>query len=642
MKRYLCVQLLLWSALSLAQVSPFGQPVIDSASVNYTTNTITIVGRGFCPRDRSPIILFGTTRLELESTSDPMHFARGRPTCASAGFLPPMGCNWRSAVSRICCELWYWRTAGSDRIDRCARSHWRDGATGSPRATRRDRRYWAARSSWKHGWCRPPRSGWIDRRNRSSWSDRCDWINRRDRRSVNYSGSSRSGWSYGRCWSSRSGWIDRRNRSSWSDRCDRINRRDRRRFNCSGSAGSARDSRITGRRWNQRYERDRLQLPWRFQHEHRVRRQRRRTYALASNNITYNVNLTFGSAGSMVGTITTDGTLGVLNTSNIVSWNLTLADIATNSTLLTPGNSAFSSGNDDTGGLPNNDFAATSTTLTMTYNNGGFWGLGGTSGLFCMTDWSNCFGPIAYGTWNINGDNTFSDSAAGAGSSQTIGTGGTVATPVTSTYVATAPVAAGVAIPGTSPWVMMAQGGAAGANGPAGPTGATGPQGLIGPQGPQGPEGITGPTGATGPGGPAGGVLSYATGGGGWESGTNVQLTSLGGEALVASASVANAGTYIFQTTTTVYVNSPNGTPAYCTVWDANETIQWHKFLTAFVTPGTSTIASDAIPYIGVSVVGWVTTTGPDTINLYCEYSDNTNTLYSATANGVIAVIQVQ
>ena len=48
------------------------------------------------------------------------------------------------------------------------------------------------------------------------------------------------------------------------------------------------------------------------------------TYAPA--NITYNVNLTFGSAGSMVGTITTDGTIGVLSTSNIVSWNLTLAD----------------------------------------------------------------------------------------------------------------------------------------------------------------------------------------------------------------------------------------------------------------------------------------------------------------------------
>ena len=69
------------------------------------------------------------------------------------------------------------------------------------------------------------------------------------------------------------------------------------------------------------------------------------TFAPAANNITYNVNLTFGSAGSMVGTITTDGTLGVLTTSNIVSWNLTLADSATNSTLLTPSNSAFSSGN---------------------------------------------------------------------------------------------------------------------------------------------------------------------------------------------------------------------------------------------------------------------------------------------------------
>jgi N-acetylneuraminic acid mutarotase len=104
------------------------------------------------------------------------------------------------------------------------------------------------------------------------------------------------------------------------------------------------------------------------------------TFAPGANNITYNVNLTFGSAGSMVGTITTDGTLGVLNTSNIVSWNLMLADSATNSTRLTPGNSAFSSGNYDTGGQPNNDFTATSTTLTMTYSNGGFWGAAGHPG----------------------------------------------------------------------------------------------------------------------------------------------------------------------------------------------------------------------------------------------------------------------
>ena len=214
-----------------------------------------------------------------------------------------------------------------------------------------------------------------------------------------------------------------------------------------------------------------------------------------ANNITYNVNLTFGSAGSMVGTITTDGTIGVLTTSNIVSWSLTLADSPTNSTLLTSGNSAFNSGIYNTGGQPNNAFTATSTNLTMTYSGGGFWSVSGASGSFCMTDWYNCFGSIAYGTWDINGDNAYSDS--GAGGSQVIGTGGTVATSTsagTSTYVATASVAAGTAIPGTSPWVMMAQAGTPGT------PGATGPQGPIGlsvqgPSGPQGPQGPAGPAG---------------------------------------------------------------------------------------------------------------------------------------------------
>ena len=220
------------------------------------------------------------------------------------------------------------------------------------------------------------------------------------------------------------------------------------------------------------------------------------TFAPGANNITYNVNLAFGSAGSMVGTITTDGTLGALNTSNIVSWNLTLADSATNSTLLTPGNSAFSSGNYNTGGQPNNDFTATSTTLTMTYANGGFWSVSGASGQFCMTDWSNCFGPVAFGTWSINGDSQWTYS--GASGTQVIGTGGTTSPSAMSTYVATGPVAAGTALPGALPWLVMAQAGAAG---PAGAIGATGPQGPIGLTGAQGAAGATG---ATGPAGPAG------------------------------------------------------------------------------------------------------------------------------------------
>ena len=173
--------------------------------------------------------------------------------------------------------------------------------------------------------------------------------------------------------------------------------------------------------------------------------------------ITYNVNVSFGASGSMVGTITTDGTQGVLSVGNIIGWNLTLTDYGTNSTTLTPGNSAFGSGNQNTGGQPNNNFTATSTNLTMTYSNGGFWSVAGASGQFCMTDWSNCFGPVGFGTWSINGDNRYSVSGAGGGSAQLIGTGGTAAT---STYIATAPVAAGTALPGTSPWVIMAAAGA--------------------------------------------------------------------------------------------------------------------------------------------------------------------------------------
>ncbi len=226
------------------------------------------------------------------------------------------------------------------------------------------------------------------------------------------------------------------------------------------------------------------------------------SFAPGANNITYNVHLTFGSAGSMVGTITTDGTIGVLNTSNIVSWNLTLADSATNSTILTPSNSAFSSGNYNTGGQPNNDFTATSTTLTMTYANGGFWGVSGASGQFCMTDWSNCFGPVAFGTWSINGDSQWTYS--GASGTQTIGTGGTTSPSAASTYVATGPVAAGTAIPGTLPWALMAQAGMNGINGLNGAVGPQGPMGLTGAQGPQGIEGLPGMTGPAGPAGPAG------------------------------------------------------------------------------------------------------------------------------------------
>jgi hypothetical protein len=54
--------------------------------------------------------------------------------------------------------------------------------------------------------------------------------------------------------------------------------------------------------------------------------------------IIYNVNRTIG-AGSVVGTIQTDGTIGVLATANIINWTLTLNDVAGSFVLNGPSNS---------------------------------------------------------------------------------------------------------------------------------------------------------------------------------------------------------------------------------------------------------------------------------------------------------------
>jgi hypothetical protein len=59
--------------------------------------------------------------------------------------------------------------------------------------------------------------------------------------------------------------------------------------------------------------------------------------APASDAAVFDVNRTIGT-GSVVGTITTDGTLGALSTSDITAWSLTLND-GTSTLLLTEGNS---------------------------------------------------------------------------------------------------------------------------------------------------------------------------------------------------------------------------------------------------------------------------------------------------------------
>src|SRR5208282_5927204 len=418
MKRYLCVVLFsLISALSFGVVTPV---TIDSASISYTANTITVTGQGFCADSKLPTVVFNLTQLKLVTT-----------VCSNTSVVANLPAQAQGSYKLTVTN----GSTGSSTFDVTYGAVGPQGPMGLTGATGPTGPQGSAGPQGQTGAQGP----------------------------QGLPGATGATGPQG----------------------------------TQGPQGVAGTNGTNGAGFNFRGA---------FNTSNTYATNDVVTYAPA--NITYNVNLTFGSAGSMVGTITTDGTIGVLSAANIVSWNLTLADSPTNSTVLTPSNSAFGSGNYNTGGQPNNDFSATSTTLTMAYSNAGFWYVAGASGEFCMTDWSNCFGPVAYGSWSINGDSQWSYS--GVSGTQTIGTGGTVATSATSTYVATGPIAAGGATPPASPWVLMAQAGATGTTGSAGPTGATGaqgpaglsvqgPAGPVGPQGPAGPIGPAGTPGATGP-----------------------------------------------------------------------------------------------------------------------------------------------
>jgi collagen type VII alpha len=220
-------------------------------------------------------------------------------------------------------------------------------------------------------------------------------------------------------------------------------------------------------------------------------------------NITYSVNLAlnrfmdFGApgdlgptSGSIIGTITTDGTIGVLSASNIVNYSITLND-GVKTAVLTPSNATLTIGNSFSNGL-----SGTSTNLLLDLITSNGFLLTSSAGNLCLGQ--SCGFPTnpVYGIWSVGGDSWWTYS--GVTGVQTIGTGGALSTGPTSTYIATGPIAAGTTTPGTLPWTMMAQAGAPGTPGAAGPAGPQGLQGLMGSPGPQGTPGINGLPGTNG------------------------------------------------------------------------------------------------------------------------------------------------
>ena len=122
----------------------------------------------------------------------------------------------------------------------------------------------------------------------------------------------------------------------------------------------------------------------------------------SSANIIYSVNHTIG-AGSVVGSIETDGTLGAIATSNILDWSLTLTSanlVGGSPELITPGNTF----------VLGSALIATASDLIFDFSAGdgsGFYMQGASGNAWCMaTSGASCTGEPSpsdgfyYGTTN--------------------------------------------------------------------------------------------------------------------------------------------------------------------------------------------------------------------------------------------------
>ena len=131
------------------------------------------------------------------------------------------------------------------------------------------------------------------------------------------------------------------------------------------------------------------------------------TVLRAQTDLTYAVNQTVG-AGSVTGTITTDGTIGGIGAGNIVGWNLTLADGA-NTLILTPTNSSVTDS-----GCCGNALTATPTDLTFNFGLSEEWGsqfdfngIGPTVGSLCISAYCVSGSGIDISNLESDGDNVY-------------------------------------------------------------------------------------------------------------------------------------------------------------------------------------------------------------------------------------------
>lgn len=129
--------------------------------------------------------------------------------------------------------------------------------------------------------------------------------------------------------------------------------------------------------------------------------------AANASNITYDVDLTIG-AGGITGFIQTDGTIGLLQQSNITDWNLLLSDGSSTFDL----SKSLPAGNEQPIELVGADLSATTTNLLFNFSGGDQGALVftdgqtlGTGGIGCFEASANCLSnpaaeTLTFGTSN--------------------------------------------------------------------------------------------------------------------------------------------------------------------------------------------------------------------------------------------------
>ena len=161
MKRYLCTLLLFVSSLSFA-LTPV---TINSASINYTTHTVTVAGSGFCT-GAVPAVIFNTTRLKVTSACSSSVVVASLPVQAAG--------SYRLIITNT--------SGGSFTFYVTYGAVGPQGPQGfterqEPPANRKSRcrAQWSTGSDWTDGSDRSNRGNWITGANRVDGCARSDW-----------------------------------------------------------------------------------------------------------------------------------------------------------------------------------------------------------------------------------------------------------------------------------------------------------------------------------------------------------------------------------------------------------------------------------------------------------------------------------